>query len=131
VDAQDGHRPDQSLGGNEGKQPRAPRVADGGEHPRGSPSRFARPCMHAASRYAAARLLFALAIGSKPMCVTLPVLLILLDCWPLRRTVTPLAARAASTPRMSWIFARAWEKAPFFLLSALCAWITVRVQSGG
>lgn len=131
VEAKDGHRPDQPLGGNEGKEPRAPRVGDGGKHPRGSRSRFARYWMDARSRYAASLLLFALAIGSKPMFVTLPVLLILLDCWPLRRTVTPLAARAASTPRMSWIFARAWEKAPFFLLSALCAWITVRVQSGG
>ena len=37
-------------------------------------------------RYAAVMVLFALALMSKPMVVTLPVVLLLLDVWPLART---------------------------------------------
>lgn len=39
--------------------------------------------------YALALLLFALALLSKPMAVTLPFVLLLLDAWPLRRKVAP------------------------------------------
>ena len=86
-------------------------------------------------RYVASLLFFALAIASKPMFVTLPVLLILVDYWPLRRTSAlsrpDRASRSNEGVGISWIIARAWEKAPFFVLSALCAWITIRVQAGG
>lgn len=70
--------------------------------------------------YAASVLLFALAIGSKPMFVTLPILLLLLDYWPLRRL-----------SNTGLLVQRAAEKAPFFILSALSAWITVQVQAVG
>ena len=54
---------------------------------------------------------------SKPMLVTLPCLMLLLDFWPLRRAPT----------------SRAWlvlglEKAPFFLLAFISCVITARVQ---
>jgi tetratricopeptide (TPR) repeat protein len=49
---------------------------------------------------------FALGLMSKPMVVTLPFALLLLDYWPLHRMKKENAARLV------------WEKAPFFLLAA-------------
>jgi tetratricopeptide (TPR) repeat protein len=63
-----------------------------------------------ATRYALVLVGFALALMSKPMAITLPVVLLLLDYWPLRR-------------------GRKWtEKIPLFVLSAVSAIITVAVQ---
>ncbi len=56
--------------------------------------------------------LFALGIMSKPMIVTFPVLLLLLDVWPLRRTPIRLA-----------------EKLPFFGLSLCAAFLTWHAQA--
>ena len=64
-----------------------------------------------ALRYALALAAFALGLMSKPMIVTLPVTLVLLDFWPLRRK-----------PRILT------EKLPFFALAALVALITFSVQ---
>jgi Flp pilus assembly protein TadD len=55
--------------------------------------------------YLAALGWFAAGLMSKPMLVTLPVLLLLMDWWPLRRASLPRARLAA-------------EKAPFLLLAA-------------
>jgi tetratricopeptide (TPR) repeat protein len=63
-------------------------------------------------RYGLALAAFGLGLMSKPMLVTLPFVLLLLDIWPLRRR-PPL-----------------WEKAPFFLLSASEAIATYLAQSG-
>ncbi|HVY94341.1 MAG TPA: glycosyltransferase family 39 protein, partial [Bryobacteraceae bacterium] len=69
-------------------------------------------------RYAAALGLFALGLMSKPMIVTFPVTLLLLDLWPFRR-LSPM--RRAIT-----------EKLPFFGLSAVCAILTwLAQQSSG
>ncbi|MEZ4647984.1 MAG: tetratricopeptide repeat protein [Candidatus Eisenbacteria bacterium] len=65
--------------------------------------------------YVLALLLFAFGLLSKPMLVTLPFLLLLLDHWPLRR-------------KDPWAF-RVREKAPFFMLSVVCALVTWSVQS--
>jgi len=70
--------------------------------------------------YTLALVLFALALLSKPMLVTLPCLMLLLDYWPLKRV---------SPPGHSFNF-KLWlpivrEKIPFFLLSALSAAATV------
>jgi len=59
---------------------------------------------------------FALALTAKPMLVTLPFALVLLDWWPLRRE---LSLRAQMT-----------EKAPLLLLSALSVAVTVRFNLG-
>jgi len=61
-------------------------------------------------RYAAALLAFAAGLMAKPMIITLPVVLLLLDIWPLRRRVTVR------------------EKLPFFALSAVAAVTTYLVQ---
>ncbi len=63
-------------------------------------------------RYAAVLLLFCLGLMSKPMIVTLPLLLLVLDAWPLRRL-----SRAAVI-----------EKIPFFGLAAVSAAATYLVQ---
>ena len=62
-------------------------------------------------------LAFALGLMSKPMIVSLPFLLLLLDVWPLRRKLTW---------RQSWL-----EKAAFFALSGVAAVVTYLVQQSG
>ena len=63
-------------------------------------------------------LLFILALMSKPMAVTLPVILLLLDIYPLNRLVhTPFR-------NLSII----WEKIPFFILSIVSSIITIIAQ---
>jgi Flp pilus assembly protein TadD len=64
------------------------------------------------ARYAAVLALFALGLMSKPMLVTLPFTLLLLDVWPLRREGGP--------------FVR--EKIPLFLLAAGSSVVTFLVQ---
>ncbi len=63
-------------------------------------------------RYLAVLLWFCLGLMSKPMIVTLPFLLLMLDAWPLRRL-----SRAAVV-----------EKIPFFALAGVSAAVTYLVQ---
>ncbi len=69
------------------------------------------------SRYALTLALFAAGLMCKPVLVTLPVLLLVLDFWPLRRI-------GAVTWRALLL-----EKLPFFALSAATAVATVRLQA--
>ncbi len=66
------------------------------------------------ARYLLVLASFCLGLLSKPMLVTLPFVLLLLDIWPLRRP-----------KNISLI----WEKIPFFALSAASAVITYLVQA--
>jgi Tfp pilus assembly protein PilF len=68
-------------------------------------------------RYLATLSFFACGLMSKPMLVTLPFVLLLLDYWPLQRTITTVK--------------RLLEKIPFFALSAASAIITMYAQQGG
>ena len=72
-------------------------------------------------------LLFALGLMAKPMLVTLPFVLLLLDYWPLQRLE---AGRSTANGVSRW-----WtglrllrEKAPFFVLAAVSCVMTVRAQ---
>ena len=74
------------------------------------------------SRYLLALLLFALGLMAKPMLVTLPFVLLLLDYWPLER----LQLRRDTNRRLWFQLVR--EKVPFFILSAISSVITFVVQ---
>ncbi len=78
-------------------------------------------------RYAAVVAAFVLGVMSKPMMVTLPCALLLLDCWPLRRLdfSEPLGVTARKAARL------VAEKIPLFLISALSALSTVIMQLRG
>jgi tetratricopeptide (TPR) repeat protein len=78
------------------------------------------------SRYLTVAVLFALGLMAKPMLVTLPLVLLLLDVWPLGRL--SLGDRAA-TPvpanhRTSSFFRLVWEKLPLLALSLVSSAVT-------
>ena len=81
----------------------------------------------AARRYAAVLSLFALGLLSKPMVVTLPFVLLLLDVWPLGR-LEPWRHGRLSLGRGATALRLVREKLPLFALAALSAAITVVVQ---
>jgi protein O-mannosyl-transferase len=82
-------------------------------------------------RYLLAVGLFAVGLTAKPMLVTLPFVLLLLDWWPLGRALrhgdrnSPRAVFA--DPRT--VRALLIEKWPFFLLSLLSSLVTLRAQT--
>jgi len=81
-------------------------------------------------RYAAVFGLFALGLMAKPMIVTLPFALLLLDYWPLRRVEGSDSGMVASDyPQKSWQ-GLALEKIPLLLLSAGSCVLTVLAQRG-
>jgi tetratricopeptide (TPR) repeat protein len=84
--------------------------------------RYAR--YHRWPAYAATLLLFACGLMSKPMVVTLPFVLLLLDYWPLRR----IPNSAFQISDCKWLLL---EKIPFFLLAAAGSTVTYLVQTGG
>jgi Flp pilus assembly protein TadD len=74
-------------------------------------------------RYALTLLCFALGLMAKPMLVTLPVLMMLLDIWPLRRIdpTRPALALRESLP----------DKLPLLLLSAASSLVALFAQHRG
>ena len=75
-----------------------------------------------AAPYALALALYALGLMAKPMLVTLPFTLLLLDFWPLRRLALPLRRRSGALKGLLW------EKAPLFAMSAASCVITFVAQ---
>ena len=74
-------------------------------------------------------LLFALGLMAKPMLVTLPFLLLLLDWWPLRRLATsPKLNDRSKILSRSTIGSVLLEKIPLFFLSAASCFATVVAQ---
>lgn len=76
------------------------------------------------SRYVLMMLLFACGLASKPMLVTLPFVLLLLDIWPLRRP-------GADSLTVNYWKTTVIEKLPLILLSAMSAVLTVIAQRSG
>lgn len=72
-------------------------------------------------RYLAVAVLFALGLMSKPMLVTLPFVLLLLDYWPLGRIAAP---RLAATAGRCFL-----EKIPLLLLSVASCVVTPLAQT--
>lgn len=68
--------------------------------------------------YAAALLLFVLGLMSKPMLVTVPIILLLLDWWPLGRCTDQRGFKRLFM-----------EKIPFFLLTAVFSLVTLLGQN--
>jgi tetratricopeptide (TPR) repeat protein len=94
------------------------------EHPTSNITHHAlRITHHVSFFYLLALLCFALGLMSKPMLVTVPFVLLLLDLWPLRRFSLPSTGQNVSG--VSWLMI---EKIPFFLLSAAACVITSAVQ---
>ena len=79
-------------------------------------------------RYATVAVLFALGLMAKPMLVSLPFVLLLLDYWPLGRL-----SLGDRKKRNFWSAARKliWEKAPLFALAAASSVVTIVAQQKG
>lgn len=116
---------------------------------------YARYVKHpGAAPYLTALFLFALGLMAKPMLVTLPAVLLLLDVWPLgrfslkpeigsppkpERKEHPKKKKAAGRPGAATAGESRWlaamplvtEKIPFFLLSAVSSLVTVYAQQKG
>ncbi len=82
-------------------------------------------------RYLLMAALFAAGLMAKPMVVTLPFVLLLLDYWPLSRMplggVPGDSTSESGVRRMSY-FWLLLEKVPLLLLSAASAWVTLKAQ---
>ena len=70
-------------------------------------------------RYLVVMLLFAFGLMAKPQIITLPLVLLLWDYWPLQRMTAGNVSRLI------------WEKLPLFALAAASAWITLLAHSAG
>jgi tetratricopeptide (TPR) repeat protein len=70
-------------------------------------------------RYSGTLILFSLGLMAKPMLVTLPFVLLLLDYWPLKRTVNSKGS----------ILKLVLEKLPFIVIAAISSVITYSLQT--
>jgi tetratricopeptide (TPR) repeat protein len=86
------------------------------------------------ARYLAVALLFAGGLMAKPMVITLPLVLLLLDYWPLGR-LQGSASSNAGTNGISVARQPAWklwvEKLPLLALSTGSAFMTMKAQQAG
>ncbi len=91
------------------------------------------------ARYLLTLLTFAIGLTAKPMLVTLPFVLLLLDYWPLARFPSgqPIGETGKRNKKYMYIYSHRrilyhliWEKIPFFALSAVSSIITFIMQQG-
>jgi tetratricopeptide (TPR) repeat protein len=84
-------------------------------------------------RYMLIPVCFSLGLMAKPMLVTLPFVLLLVDYWPLGRLSLkkgPAAAAVSPKPGPRVTIKRlVWEKSPLFVISALSSVVTFYAQS--
>jgi len=81
---------------------------------------------HRRVAYATALVCFALSLLAKAAAVTLPLALLILDAYPLRRVIKP-SVEASVAQRRGWIAVLA-DKVPFLVLSLAAALQAVRAQ---
>jgi tetratricopeptide (TPR) repeat protein len=105
------------------KQSVSPATTDPTENP---PAAAIKPTLPKFTFYLLALVFFACGLMSKPMLVTLPCVLLLLDFWPLQRL------RLFSDQKIQFKTAVPLlvEKAPFFVLSAIACAVTMSAQTG-
>jgi tetratricopeptide (TPR) repeat protein len=82
---------------------------------------LSRFTFHVSRFYWLALIFFTLGLMSKPMLVTLPFVMLLLDYWPLRRA-------PGVEHRVSGVLRLVFEKWPFFLLTIISCVVTFLVQ---
>ena len=96
-------------------------------------------------RYSLVLLFFVLGLMAKPMLVTLPFVLLLLDYWPLQRfqeiksdhkvqaVQETLEVKKPADPEYKWslIYPLLWEKIPLFALAILSSVVTYIAQQKG
>src|ERR1039458_8832321 len=96
----------------------------GSQNAESSPTQHAtRNTLHAPRYYVLSLLFFALGLMSKPMLVTLPFVLLLLDFWPLRRF-----GLKTLDFRLKTLLPLLFEKAPFFALASATGIVTLLAQ---
>ncbi len=82
--------------------------------------------------YLCTLLCCACGLMSKPMLVTLPCFLLLLDFWPYRRIGILPSAESQGSPRLLFLASRLWrlvlEKSPHFILALFVGFLTVLFQ---
>ena len=95
--------------------------------PASPPSRFT---FHVSRFYALALVFFTLGLMAKPMLVTLPFVMLLLDYWPLERFKVQGSrpARDSSEFNVPGLFLEKW---PFFLLVVISCTVTYLAQNHG
>ncbi|MFQ5486237.1 MAG: glycosyltransferase family 39 protein, partial [Desulfobacterales bacterium] len=74
---------------------------------------------------------FALGLMAKPMVVTLPFVLLLLDFWPLKRIQIHASPDITGNPQLLSLSRVIWEKTPLFFLSLISCVVTFFVQKKG
>jgi len=84
-------------------------------------------------RYLSVLLFFILGLMAKPMIVTLPFILLLLDYWPLKRFQfgIPLQDVSGSTRQTTSMVSLVIEKIPFFIAAAASCMVTLYAQTSG
>lgn len=90
-----------------------------------------QPALERRTWYAVTALLFALGLMCKPMLVTLPAVLLLLDVWPLKRWTLFESSDATVTQRLTLMRGLLLEKLPLIALSLLSCLVTFLAQSRG
>ncbi|MCJ7663010.1 MAG: tetratricopeptide repeat protein [Desulfobacterales bacterium] len=79
-------------------------------------------------RYWPVFVCFGIGLMAKPMLVTLPFVLLLLDYWPLGRLQLGRSIKHSHAPnhdnKVSSPFRLLWEKIPFFILTAILSFVT-------
>jgi len=82
-------------------------------------------------RYLLVAAMFLLGLASKPMVITLPFVLLLLDFWPLRRIVNWSSPDSAFPLPQRSPLTLVLEKLPLFAMSAGSGLLTLKAQSSG
>ena len=78
-----------------------------------------------AERYLVTLLLFVLGLLAKPMLVTLPFVMLVLDYWPFGRLgFGGESGKVKAGERTAQIFGLVWEKVPFFVLSGVSVYLS-------
>ena len=82
-------------------------------------------------RYLLVLLFFILGLMAKPMLVTLPFVLLLIDYWPLNRFQFGQSSGGGSKKQRSLALRFVWEKTPLLALAAASSVVTLIVQQTG